>query len=124
MPHGYGDRAAAALRAVGPRRPPCWRRPPGPPRTARCSRWPTRWSRVPARSLTANAADVADARAAGTSAAMIDRLALDAARVAAMADGLRQAAALPDPVGEVVRGSTLANGWSCGRSGCRSASSG
>ncbi len=58
----------------------------------------------------ANATDVADARAAGTSAAMIDRLSLDAARVAGMADGLRQTAALPDPVGEVVRGSTLANG--------------
>jgi glutamate-5-semialdehyde dehydrogenase len=41
---------------------------------------------------------------------MIDRLALTPERVSAMADGLRQMAALPDPVGEVVRGSTLANG--------------
>ncbi len=60
--------------------------------------------------LAANAEDVSDAEAAGTSAAMVDRLRLDAARVAAMADGLRDVAGLPDPVGEVVRGSTLANG--------------
>jgi glutamate-5-semialdehyde dehydrogenase len=39
-----------------------------------------------------------------------DRLRLDAARVAAVADAVRDVAALPDPVGEVVRGSTLANG--------------
>ncbi len=42
--------------------------------------------------------------------AMVDRLTLTEARVAAMADGLRALAALPDPVGEVVRGSTLPNG--------------
>jgi len=60
--------------------------------------------------LTANEADVAAARVAGTAEALIDRLTLTADRVNAMADGLRQAAALPDPVGEVVRGSTLANG--------------
>jgi glutamate-5-semialdehyde dehydrogenase len=41
---------------------------------------------------------------------LVDRLRLDDTRVAAMADGLRQVADLPDPVGEVVRGSTLANG--------------
>src|SRR5437764_4785795 len=60
--------------------------------------------------LAGNDADVAAARSAGTAEALIDRLTLTAARVAAMADGLRQTAALPDPVGEVVRGSTLANG--------------
>jgi glutamate-5-semialdehyde dehydrogenase len=41
---------------------------------------------------------------------LIDRLRLDRSRVAGMADGLRQVADLPDPVGEVLRGSTLANG--------------
>jgi glutamate-5-semialdehyde dehydrogenase len=41
---------------------------------------------------------------------LVDRLRLDAARVEGMADGLRQVAKLPDPVGEVLRGSTLANG--------------
>ncbi|QWZ06568.1 glutamate-5-semialdehyde dehydrogenase [Nocardioides panacis] len=60
--------------------------------------------------LAANAGDVAAAREAGTSESLVDRLRLDAGRVAAMADGLREVAALPDPVGEVVRGSTLANG--------------
>jgi glutamate-5-semialdehyde dehydrogenase len=58
----------------------------------------------------ANAADVAAARAGGLSEAMVDRLALDARRVAAMAAALREMAGLPDPVGEVVRGGTLANG--------------
>jgi len=60
--------------------------------------------------LTANDVDVAAAQAAGTSAALVDRLALNTQRVAGMADGLRQVAALPDPVGEVVRGNTLPNG--------------
>ena len=60
--------------------------------------------------VAANAVDVSGARAAGQSESVIDRLALTADRVAAMADGLRQLAALPDPIGDVVRGSTLANG--------------
>jgi glutamate-5-semialdehyde dehydrogenase len=60
--------------------------------------------------LTANAADVAAAREGGLTAAMVDRLSLTEGRVAAMAEALRQMAALPDPVGEVVRGSTLPNG--------------
>ncbi|MGZ4436781.1 MAG: glutamate-5-semialdehyde dehydrogenase [Nocardioides sp.] len=60
--------------------------------------------------LAANARDVAAAESAGTSASLVDRLRLDEGRVAAMAQGLRDVAGLPDPVGEVVRGSTLANG--------------
>jgi glutamate-5-semialdehyde dehydrogenase len=60
--------------------------------------------------LEANARDVAAGREDGTSEALLDRLSLDAARVAAMADGLRDIAALPDPVGEVVRGYTRPNG--------------
>ena len=60
--------------------------------------------------VAANAVDVSGARAAGQSESVIDRLALTAERVAAMADGLRQLAALPDPIGDVVRGATLANG--------------
>ena len=60
--------------------------------------------------VTANAVDVDRARTGGSTEAMIDRLTLTRDRVAAMADGLRQLAALPDPVGDVVRGSTLANG--------------
>jgi glutamate-5-semialdehyde dehydrogenase len=60
--------------------------------------------------VAANAADVDRARTSEMSDAMIDRLTLTADRVAAMATGLRELAALPDPVGDVVRGSTLANG--------------
>ena len=60
--------------------------------------------------LEGNAADVSAAEEAGVSAALVDRLRLDKGRVRAMADGLRDVAGLPDPVGEVVRGSTLANG--------------
>jgi glutamate-5-semialdehyde dehydrogenase len=60
--------------------------------------------------LAANAEDVEAGRANGTSESLLDRLALTPERVTAMADGLRHVATLPDPVGEVVRGSTLANG--------------
>ena len=60
--------------------------------------------------LAANAEDVAAGREGGTSEAMLDRLSLTTARIAAMADGLRHVATLPDPVGEVVRGSSLPNG--------------
>jgi len=51
--------------------------------------------------LEANARDVAAARANGLDAAMVDRLTLNDKRIAAMADGLRQIAQLPDPVGEI-----------------------
>jgi glutamate-5-semialdehyde dehydrogenase len=60
--------------------------------------------------LAANALDVEAARAGGTPDMMLDRLALTPARVEAMAEGLRHVATLPDPVGEVVRGSRLPNG--------------
>ncbi|HCU49290.1 MAG TPA: glutamate-5-semialdehyde dehydrogenase [Micromonosporaceae bacterium] len=60
--------------------------------------------------LRANALDIAAARESGTPESTVDRLALTEARIAAMAQGLREIAALPDPVGEVVRGGTLANG--------------
>jgi glutamate-5-semialdehyde dehydrogenase len=51
--------------------------------------------------LAANAADVAEAVANGLDAAMIDRLTLTAKGVEAMAQGLEQVAALPDPIGEI-----------------------
>ena len=60
--------------------------------------------------LAANAADLARAEAGGTSGALLDRLRLDAARVASMAAGLRGVAGQPDPVGRVVDGWTLPNG--------------
>ena len=52
--------------------------------------------------LAANALDVADAQARGTPAAFLDRLTLDANRVEAMARGVEEVAALPDPVGRVL----------------------
>ncbi|MGD9482990.1 glutamate-5-semialdehyde dehydrogenase [Streptomyces sp. TRM70308] len=58
----------------------------------------------------ANAEDVARAREAGTPDAIVDRLTLTPERVAAIAADVRDVVALPDPVGEVVRGSTLPNG--------------
>ena len=51
--------------------------------------------------LVANEKDLAAGRAAGLDAALLDRLTLDPGRIASMADGLRQIAALPDPVGAV-----------------------
>ena len=51
--------------------------------------------------LAANQADLAAARAAGMEAAMLDRLTLSENNIATMAEGLRQIAALPDPVGEI-----------------------
>ena len=60
--------------------------------------------------LAANDEDCRAAEERGTPAALIDRLRLDAGRVAQMSAGLRDVAALPDPVGEVLRGTTLANG--------------
>ncbi len=60
--------------------------------------------------LAANAADVAAAESEGVSATVIDRLRLNADRVASMAAGLRQVADLPDPVGEVLDGWVRPNG--------------
>ena len=60
--------------------------------------------------LEANARDMEAGREAGLSAALLDRLALDAGRIAGIAGGALQVAALPDPVGEVVDGGRLPNG--------------
>src|SRR5215216_1519817 len=60
--------------------------------------------------LEANARDLEAGRESGLSAALMDRLALDERRVAAIAKGVREIVALPDPVGEVIDGSRFANG--------------
>ncbi len=60
--------------------------------------------------VAANARDLAREREAGTAAGLLDRLALDAPRIAAIAEAVRAVATLPDPVGHVRRGSTLPNG--------------
>ncbi len=65
--------------------------------------------------LAANAADVADAVAAGQRSALVDRLKLTPPRIRAMADGVRAVIALPDPVGEMLAMSTMPNGMRLGR---------
>jgi glutamate-5-semialdehyde dehydrogenase len=60
--------------------------------------------------LAANHDDVAAAEAAGTTPTVVDRLRLNEGRIVAMADGLRQVAGLPDPVGAVDEGWTRPNG--------------
>ncbi|AEX42446.1 glutamate-5-semialdehyde dehydrogenase [Corynebacterium diphtheriae] len=60
--------------------------------------------------IAANQRDIDQGRARGLSDALIDRLSLDSARIAGIASGLRQVAALSDPVGEVVGGSVMPNG--------------
>jgi glutamate-5-semialdehyde dehydrogenase len=60
--------------------------------------------------LAANAADCAAAKERGTSEALLDRLRLDAARLAGIADAVAQVAGLADPVGEVIDRSERPNG--------------
>lgn len=65
--------------------------------------------------LTANREDVAAARAKGISSALIDRLSLDENRLLLAAEGLREVAALPDPIGAMVSMSKRPNGLEVGR---------
>ena len=69
----------------------------------------------PSALLDENAADVAAARAAGTSEALVDRLVLDEARIGAMADALLEIAAFDDPVGEVIGMKRRPNGLLVGQ---------
>ncbi len=62
-----------------------------------------------------NEEDVKKAKENGVKSAFIDRLTLDKDRVKDMADGLRQVASLPDPIGEVVEMKTLPNGLQVGK---------
>jgi len=67
------------------------------------------------RLMTENKKDVVEAEKKGLSKAMIDRLTLNADRIKAMAEGLREVAALPDPVGEVLKMWRRPNGMEVGR---------
>jgi glutamate-5-semialdehyde dehydrogenase len=60
--------------------------------------------------LEANARDLDAGRESGLSDALMDRLALDPARISSIAGAVRAIAALPDPVGEVIDGHRLPNG--------------
>lgn len=68
-----------------------------------------------ARWLGENAKDLERARASGMTPSLLDRLALDEARVAAIVEGVRQVAALPDPVGQMIRMETRPNGLTIGQ---------
>jgi glutamate-5-semialdehyde dehydrogenase len=65
--------------------------------------------------LAANAVDVENAANKGVSKAMLDRLSLNEKRIAAMAEGVRQVASLPDPIGEVVSMCKRPNGLQIGQ---------
>jgi glutamate-5-semialdehyde dehydrogenase len=65
--------------------------------------------------LTANAEDLAKAKANGLSVSMLDRLALDEKRIEAMAKGVEDVAALPDPVGRELSRWTRPNGLDISR---------
>jgi glutamate-5-semialdehyde dehydrogenase len=65
--------------------------------------------------LDANAQDLDAARAKGRNQAFLDRLVLNPARVAAMAKGIREVAALPDPVGQLIASWTRPNGLEISR---------
>jgi glutamate-5-semialdehyde dehydrogenase len=60
--------------------------------------------------LSANEADMTAARARGTAEGLLDRLELTPARVKSMSEALKELAAMPDPIGEVIDGHTLPNG--------------
>lgn len=100
--HDYGRRARAAARAL--------RQCSTEQKNRGLLAMADRLAAMKEEILAANAQDVAKAQADGLSAAMIDRLTLNAKRIAAMADGVRQVAALPDPVGEIIRDWTRPNG--------------
>jgi len=68
-----------------------------------------------AKLIAENKKDLVDAEKKGLSKAMIDRLTLTTERIKAMADGLREVAALPDPVGEVLRMWRRPNGMEVGK---------
>ncbi len=73
--------------------------------------WAETWLREKQQVLVAaNVRDIAAATAGGLGKALIDRLQLPTARIEAMVDGLRQIAALPDPIGRVLDGQVRPNG--------------
>src|SRR6516165_2490855 len=69
-----------------------------------------RLSRLSAEIIAANQSDLAHARESGLSSALLDRLTLNPARIAAIARGVDEVIALPDPVGETITSWTRPNG--------------
>jgi glutamate-5-semialdehyde dehydrogenase len=97
-----GDRARRAARALA--------RTAGVERAAALTDLAARLVASSGPALAANALEIRNGRAAGLEGALLDRLMLDAARLAAIAADVRTVAALPDPVGETFAEQTLPNG--------------
>ena len=76
-----------------------------------------------ARIASENEADVAAARTRGTKDALVDRLMLDASRVAGVAKSVREIAAAPDPIGQLIEERTVRTAYACAACASRSASS-
>ena len=91
--HGVGRRARAAARAIA--------KADTATKNRALKEMAAAIERDTKRLLEANARDVEEAKQRKLDAAMIDRLTLTAKGIAAMADGLRQIAALPDPIGRI-----------------------
>ena len=114
---GSGD-IAATMRDIGraPKPPPaCWRWPRPSRRIARWPAWRPRSAPAKSDILAANAEDLADGKAAGLTAAVLDRLTLNDQRVEAMAEGLDVVRGLADPVGRVTESWTRPNGMTIER---------
>ena len=88
---------------------------PSPQRKAALVRIAENLARREDEILTSNAKDVAEGKKRGLSNAMIDRLILSSERIAGMADGIREIAEQPDPVGEITRMWTRPNGLLVGK---------
>lgn len=99
---GFGRRARVAARALA--------RASSEQKNAGLREMAAELLRAQEEILAANARDLERAHAAGLSGAMIERLTLTLKRVEAMAEGISQVAALPDPVGETLRDWTRPNG--------------
>ena len=108
-----GPNLAAEMRAIGVRARAAAtvvREADAATRTTALTAMAARLRAVASDILAANATDVADARAANLAPAFIDRLALDAGRVEAIARAVDDTAAIPDPVGTVLASWTRPNG--------------
>ncbi|MBI1244798.1 MAG: glutamate-5-semialdehyde dehydrogenase [Alphaproteobacteria bacterium] len=110
---GDGDELKAAIEAIGVRARTAARLLAAAPAKRKSAALRAAADRVRAATqelLDANAADVAFAVDVGNSAAMVDRTRLDPKRIDAIARGLEDVAALPDPVGSILQGWTRPNG--------------
>jgi glutamate-5-semialdehyde dehydrogenase len=105
--HGIGERARAAARALA--------LAPAQQKNRALAAMAKSIRIAQAEILAANAKDIADAKAAGATAAFLDRLTLNEVRVAAMADGLDIVRELADPVGTILDSWTRPNGMTIER---------